>query len=59
MQKIRMVLEGAAGDEMPKAEEKVVDYYSKYYGTLNSRLSVEEIDKQIQELRNEWNRDPS
>lgn len=45
--------------EVPKVEEKKVDYYTKYYGTLKSGLTVDEIDKQLADLRNEWNRDPS
>ena len=47
-----------AEEETAKVEEKKVDY-SKYYGTLKSGLSVDEIDKQLRELRSEWDRDPS
>ncbi len=46
------------GEEISKVEEKNVDY-SKYYGTLKSGLSVEQIDKQLKHLRSEWNRDIS
>lgn len=44
--------------EAPKVEEKKIDY-TKYYGTLKSGLTVDEIDKQLSDLRNEWNRDAS
>lgn len=47
-----------AEEETAKVEEKKVDY-SKYYGALKSGLSVDEIDKQLRELRSEWDRNPS
>ena len=48
-----------AGEETAIVEEKKVDYHSAYYGSLKSGLSAEEIDKQLRELRNEWDTDVS
>ena len=46
-------------EDMPsQVEEKKVDY-EKYYGSLKSGLTIEEIDEQIKALRSEWERDIS
>ena len=39
-------------------QEPSIDY-KKLYGTLNLGLTVEEIDKELKDLRNEWERDIS
>jgi hypothetical protein len=41
-----------------QVQEPVVNY-EKLYGSLKSGLTVEEIDRQLKALRNEWNRDIS
>lgn len=47
-----------AEDVPSQVEEKKVDY-EKYYGSLKSGLTIEEIDEQIKALRSEWERDIS
>jgi hypothetical protein len=45
-----------AEDHLQVSEEPV-DYFSKYYGSMKTNMSVEEIDQKLKELREEWNRD--
>ena len=40
-----------------KVEESQTNYYSKFYGSIKSGLTQEEIDKKLKDLRDEWNRD--
>jgi hypothetical protein len=40
-------------------QEERVDYYSKFYGKMKSNLAIEELDKKLKSLRDEWNRDIS
>jgi hypothetical protein len=37
--------------------EVQVDYFSKHYGSIKSRLKDNEIDEKLKALREEWNRD--
>lgn len=56
---VEIIILPAPEEETMKVEEKKIGYYDKYYGSLKSGLSVEEIEKQLRELRDEWNRDVS
>lgn len=47
-------------EELPsQVQEESVDYYSKFFGAIQSGLSEEETAKKLQSLRDEWNRDIS
>jgi hypothetical protein len=37
------------------ADDKL-SFFSRFYGSLQSGLSIDEIDHQLQTLRNEWDR---
>ncbi len=47
-----------ATEEPAKASEPTVDY-KRMYGSLKSGLTMEQIDEQLNALREEWTRDIS
>lgn len=51
--------ETEAEDVPSQVQESKMDYYEKFYGSLKSGLTIEEIDEQIKALRSEWDRDIS
>ena len=48
-----------AEEGITKVDEPEADYFSLFYGKINSELSEEEVDKKLKSLRQEWNRDLS
>lgn len=56
--RVELIILPADENEPAKVEEPRVDY-EKLYGSLKSGLTTEEIDRQLDALRNEWNRDIS
>lgn len=47
-----------AEDNVNMVEEKKVDY-KKYYGSLKLGITMDDIDKELKTLRDEWERDIS
>ncbi len=46
-----------AEDVPSQVQESKTDYYAKFYGTMKSNLSPDELDKKLNALREEWKRD--
>jgi hypothetical protein len=46
-----------AQENSNQVNERQVDYFSKYYGSIKSSLREDQIDEKLKSLRDEWNRD--
>ena len=55
---VELIILPAEAEEAPsQVQESKTDYYSKFYGTMKSNLSQDELDKKLNILREEWKRD--
>lgn len=48
------VLGGPSGQDMPKAVKK--NFFDHYNGSLKAKQSIRDIDKQLEQIRQEWER---
>jgi hypothetical protein len=55
---VELIILPAAEELYSKVEEDKVDY-EKLYGSLNSGLTIDQIDEQLKALRSEWEKDIS
>ncbi|MEO5599424.1 MAG: hypothetical protein ABIR06_00720 [Cyclobacteriaceae bacterium] len=52
-----IILPAGTEDVTTQVQDSKTDYYAKFYGTMKSNLSQEELDKKLNALREEWKRD--
>jgi len=54
---VRVLSEAKIKSSMMQPEEKPKKDFSKYWGSIQTGLTIDEIDHTLQQTRSEWDRD--